>query len=62
MSLTHVARGELARATGHAYPDLERACENLSTIALQDLIRLIRNLKSEAQTEKRKRQRGQFWG
>ena len=60
--LIRQAQGDVARATGHQYRDLERACENMSVEALRDLSRLIRNLQDTATSEKRKRRRGQFWG
>ena len=56
------AKGEVARATGHRYHALEQAIEAMPIEAQRDLIRLIRNLKAEAQSEKNKRRRGQFWG
>jgi len=55
------AAGEVARATGKRYRSLELACARLPRTAQQDLIRLIRDLKSTAQTEKNKRRRGQFF-
>jgi len=60
--LIRQAKGDVHRATGHAYRSLELACEEMPATALQDLVRLIRNLQSEARTEKQKRRRGQFWG
>ena len=60
--LTRQARAEVARATGHRYPELDKAVAEMTTGVQQDLIRLIRNLQSEARTEKQKRRRGQFWG
>jgi len=30
--------------------------------ALEDLVRMIRNLKQDAASERSKRRRGQFWG
>lgn len=56
------ARGEVARATGRRYAHLEQACEGMDHQALQDLIRLIRNLQSNVTSERNKRRRGQFWG
>ena len=60
--LIRQTRGEVARATGHRYASLEQACEEMGVEALRDLVLLIRNLQSEARTEKQKRRRGQFWG
>ena len=60
--LLRPARGEVARATGHRYQALEDACKDMPVEAQRDLIRLIRNLKQEAQSEKQKRRRGQTWG
>lgn len=60
--LTRQARAEVARSTGHRYLALDNAIEALPVEAQRDLIRLIRNLKSTADSEKRKRRRGQFWG
>lgn len=60
--MKHRALGELRRATGHRYPRLEQAVEKMTEFEAEDLIRLIRNLKSETQSEKNKRRRGQFWG
>lgn len=59
--LARQVRGEVARATGHHYPHLERACVELDTNALHDLLRLIRDLQQEAMSERAKRRRGQFW-
>lgn len=56
------ARAEVARATGHAYRALELACEDMPRAALEDLVRLIRNLQGKARREKAKRRKGQFWG
>ena len=41
--LIRQARGAVARATGHRYTHLERACESMDVDTLQELIRLIRN-------------------
>lgn len=60
--LARQAKGEVARATGHRYLALEKATEDMPIEAQRDLIRLIRNLKGEAQSERNKRRRGQFWG
>lgn len=60
--LIRQAQGEVHRATGHAYRSLEQACDGMEATALRDLVRLIRNLQSEASSEKQKRRRGQFWG
>jgi len=59
--LIRYARGDVARATGHAYRALDRALDDLPREALTDLRRLIDNLKTEARREKQKRRRGQFW-
>ena len=59
--LTRAVRALVARATGHRYPALEKACETLPTEALRDLQRLIQNLQQKATTERNKRRRGQFW-
>jgi len=56
------AIGEVARATGHRYPALEVAIEEMESEAQRDLIRLIRNLKQDANQERQKRRRGQTWG
>jgi len=50
------------RATGRRYHDLMKAVESMPAVAVNDLIRLIRDLKDETQTEKNKRRRGMFWG
>ena len=60
--IVRICRGDVARATGHRYRALELALDDLDTEALMDLRRLIDNLKTDAQREKRKRRRGQFWG
>lgn len=52
----------MARATGHRYADLSEGIKDLSSEACADLIRLIRNLKQEVQSEQQKRRRGQTWG
>ena len=59
--LIRQARGAVARATGHRYVHLERACESMDVNTLQELIRLIRNMDSKVTTERNKRRRGQFW-
>lgn len=65
--LIRQARGALARATGHRYLHLERACESMGPDALQDIIHiihiiaLIHNMESRVTTERNKRRRGQFW-
>lgn len=60
--LTVQCQGAIMRATGRRYHDLMTAVENMPAVAVNDLIRLIRDLKDEVQTEKNKRRRGQFWG
>jgi hypothetical protein len=52
---TRLARGELARATGHRYAALSKEVEGLSIEAQMELIRLIRSLKDAVSSEKRKR-------
>lgn len=59
--LKRTVRAEVARATGHRYPHLEKATEEMDDETLRDLKRLIDNLKAEAQHEKRLRRTGQFW-
>jgi len=59
--LTRYMRGEVARATGHCYPALDKALDRLTTEELRDLQRLIRNLQDKATSERNKRKRGQFW-
>jgi hypothetical protein len=59
--LAHLVRAEIGRATGHRYADLELACGKMSRTALADLRRLITNLKSARDAEKRKRRQGRFW-
>ena len=59
--LIRAVRADVARATGHRYPNLEMATENMDYETLRDLQRLISNLKQEAAREKRLRRTGQFW-
>jgi hypothetical protein len=59
--LKQTVRAEVARATGHRYPALEKAVEEMDQETLRDLLRLIQNLKSEVSREKRLRRTGQFW-
>lgn len=59
--LTRAVRGEVARATGHRYPDLDKALDRFTTAELRDLQRLIHNLQAKATSERNKRRRGQFW-
>ncbi len=60
--LTIQCQGDIMRATGRRYHDLMKAVESMPAVAVNDLIRLIRDLKDETQTEKNKRRRGMFWG
>jgi uncharacterized membrane-anchored protein YhcB (DUF1043 family) len=65
----HSMINEASRVTGQRYQNLYDHCSDMSGEALKDLIRLIRDMKhvaqrekQEAQSEKNKRRRGQFWG
>lgn len=60
--LIHHAQTEVRCSTGHRYHALETACEGMPVQALEDLVRMIRNLKQDAASERSKRRRGQFWG
>ena len=62
VQMARVASGAVVRATGHRYEHLERACAAMEYNVAQDLVRLIRNLKQEATSERNKRRRGQHWG
>ena len=56
------AVASIRRATGRRYGKLEEAVESMEHFATQDLVRLIRDLQQNAQAEKNKRRRGQYWG
>ena len=58
--LVRMVQAELIQAG--RYPRLESALEKMDRFALEDLLRLVRDLSSKVVSEQSKRKRGQFWG